>query len=160
MSFVQKSILQFAYARVRLLSDLLNISPPSNEAVGAAPPCQQRGGHIQIMAAAAYEVRKLPGRGKGLVAARDLQPGEEVLVDAPLLLTPAPEARTAVCATCLRILGTFMAAHGSVSHRCGFRVSGFEGSAIVCVSSGVCGMQSPSSSALFSAVEHHEQNLR
>lgn len=59
--------------------------------------------------AAAYEVRQLPGRGHGLVAARDLQPGEEVLADAPLLLTPAPEARAAICTTCLRILGEGMA---------------------------------------------------
>lgn len=57
------------------------------------------------MASPAFEVRDLPGRGRGLVAARDLQPGEEVLIDAPLVLTPAPEARSAVCATCLRILG-------------------------------------------------------
>jgi hypothetical protein len=58
-----------------------------------------------MSAAAAYKVQDLPGRGRGLVAARALQPGEEVLPDAPLLLTPSLEARTAVCATCMRILG-------------------------------------------------------
>jgi hypothetical protein len=56
-------------------------------------------------------VQDLPGRGRGLVAARDLQPGEVVLSDAPLLLTPAQEARTAVCATCLRIVGEWHCAH-------------------------------------------------
>jgi hypothetical protein len=58
-----------------------------------------------MSAAPAFKVQDLPGRGRGLVAARDLQPGEVVLSDAPLLLTPAQEARTAVCATCLRIVG-------------------------------------------------------
>lgn len=55
--------------------------------------------------AALFEARQLPGRGQGLVAARDLAAGEEVLADSPLLLTPAPDARAAACATCLRILG-------------------------------------------------------
>ena len=51
---------------------------------------------------AAFSVHRLPGRGNGLVATRDLDPGEEVLVDSPLLLTVAPEARAAVCTACLR----------------------------------------------------------
>ncbi len=38
---------------------------------------------------AAFEVRQLAGRGQGLVAARDLAAGEEVLADSPLL-TLAP----------------------------------------------------------------------
>jgi hypothetical protein len=46
----------------------------------------------------------LPGRGMGLVAARDIQAGETVLVDEPLLLFVQPPFAAHACAQCLRML--------------------------------------------------------
>ena len=46
----------------------------------------------------------LPGRGIGLVAARDIQAGETVLVDEPLLLFVQPPFAVHACAQCLRML--------------------------------------------------------
>ena len=47
---------------------------------------------------------EIPGRGIGLVAARDIQAGETVLVDEPLLLFVQPAFAAQACAQCLRML--------------------------------------------------------
>jgi hypothetical protein len=49
---------------------------------------------------------QLPGRGKGLVAVRDIRAGETVLSEAPFLLFVQPSFTGSVCAQCLRTLGT------------------------------------------------------
>jgi hypothetical protein len=41
---------------------------------------------------ASFEIQDLPGRGKGLVATKDIQQGELILREAPLLLLP-PESK-------------------------------------------------------------------
>jgi SET and MYND domain-containing protein len=46
----------------------------------------------------------IPGRGRGLIAARDIRAGETVLVDNPILVYVTEEAKRLVCANCLRIL--------------------------------------------------------
>ena len=46
----------------------------------------------------------LPGRGTGLVAARDIQAGETVLSEAPCLLFVQPGFAASTCAQCLRTL--------------------------------------------------------
>ena len=55
-------------------------------------------------APSALEVRTVPGKGRGLFATRDLQPGETVLTEAPVLLVVADEYRNSTCAGCLRAL--------------------------------------------------------
>ena len=47
---------------------------------------------------------EIPGRGIGLVAARDIQAGETVLVDEPLLLVVHTAFAAHACAQCLRML--------------------------------------------------------
>lgn len=49
----------------------------------------------------AVEVRALPGRGRGLVTTRQVEAGEAVLVEEPLLLTVSQEAKDNACAHCL-----------------------------------------------------------
>mmetsp|Transcript_2950 Transcript_2950/g.8310 ORF Transcript_2950/g.8310 Transcript_2950/m.8310 type:complete len:377 (+) Transcript_2950:228-1358(+) len=51
------------------------------------------------------ELRIVPGRGRGLFAARDIAAGETVLAERPLLLVVSPEYRDLVCTQCLRGLG-------------------------------------------------------
>jgi hypothetical protein len=53
---------------------------------------------------ALLELRELPGRGLGAVAARAAAPGEVLLAERPLLLYPHAAAAAAVCAYCLREL--------------------------------------------------------
>ena len=59
-----------------------------------------------MAAAAAWPVAEveLPGRGRGLVAARDIRAGETVLSEDPLLLFVQPAFADSVCAQCLRML--------------------------------------------------------
>ncbi|KAF6257373.1 hypothetical protein COO60DRAFT_1233872 [Scenedesmus sp. NREL 46B-D3] len=49
----------------------------------------------------AVEVKALPGRGRGLVTARQIEAGEAVVVEEPLLLTVSQEAKDNACAHCL-----------------------------------------------------------
>ena len=52
-------------------------------------------------AASPVQITPRPGRGLGVVAARDIRCGEQLLVDAPLLLVPlTPDAL--LCGACLR----------------------------------------------------------
>jgi SET and MYND domain-containing protein len=53
---------------------------------------------------AAVVPRTLPGKGRALVAARDIAAGETVLVDMPVLLAPAADALASACAACVRRL--------------------------------------------------------
>lgn len=61
--------------------------------------------HCWLVAAlrsmSAVEVRALPGRGRGLVTTRQVEGGEAVLVEEPLLLTVSQEAKDNACAHCL-----------------------------------------------------------
>lgn len=47
---------------------------------------------------------ELPGRGVGLVAVRDIAPGEVVIQEEPLILYPNELLRQSVCGCCLRML--------------------------------------------------------
>lgn len=47
---------------------------------------------------------ELPGRGVGLVAVRDIAPGEIVMQEEPLILYPNEPLRQSVCGCCLRML--------------------------------------------------------
>lgn len=49
---------------------------------------------------------ELPGRGIGLVAARDIAPGELIISEEPLILYPNELLRTSVCGCCLRMLSS------------------------------------------------------
>lgn len=62
----------------------------------------------------AYEVKEIKGRGRGLVARRNIKAGETIIAEEPLLLTVAQEAKDAACAHCLRLLtaGEFGGARG------------------------------------------------
>eukprot|EP00976_Prorocentrum_cordatum_P047760 964616-Prorocentrum_minimum.AAC.3 len=46
----------------------------------------------------------IPGKGRGLVAARDIRAGETVLVENPVLVYVVDEAKRLICANCLRVL--------------------------------------------------------
>ena len=61
---------------------------------------------------------ELPGRGKALVATRDIAAGETVLSDSPLLLFVHPAFASSSCAQCLRALD----GAGSAPCACGSRV--------------------------------------
>lgn len=58
------------------------------------------------MLPACCEVRKIPGRGNGLVSTTALEAGTEFLTEPPLLLTIGRQAAHAACVTCLRQLET------------------------------------------------------
>lgn len=47
---------------------------------------------------------ELPGRGMGLVAVRDIAPGEIVMQEEPLILYPNELNLSTVCGSCLRML--------------------------------------------------------
>ena len=51
-----------------------------------------------------YIIKPLEGRGRGLVAARDIKAGETVVAEEPLLLTVGQDAKDYACAHCLRLL--------------------------------------------------------
>jgi hypothetical protein len=49
----------------------------------------------------AVEVKALPGRGRGLITVRQVEAGEVIIVEEPLLLTVSQEAKDNACAHCL-----------------------------------------------------------
>jgi hypothetical protein len=51
-----------------------------------------------------FTIQALEGRGRGLVAQRDIKAGEVILSEEPILLTVSQEAKDAACAHCLRLL--------------------------------------------------------
>ncbi len=59
---------------------------------------------LSLGSAMAYTIKALPGRGRGLVAARTIKAGETIIAEEPLLLTVAQEAKDTACAHCLRLL--------------------------------------------------------
>eukprot|EP00240_Pyramimonas_obovata_P005783 CAMPEP_0118929162 /NCGR_PEP_ID=MMETSP1169-20130426/6239_1 /TAXON_ID=36882 /ORGANISM="Pyramimonas obovata, Strain CCMP722" /LENGTH=324 /DNA_ID=CAMNT_0006871297 /DNA_START=112 /DNA_END=1083 /DNA_ORIENTATION=- len=46
----------------------------------------------------------IPGKGRGLVAARDIRAGETILVESPILAYVVDETKRLICANCLRVL--------------------------------------------------------
>jgi len=48
------------------------------------------------------EVREVPGKGRGVFAARPIRGGEVVLHELPLLLYPQQSTAAAFCSHCLR----------------------------------------------------------
>lgn len=49
------------------------------------------------------ELRSHPRKGRGMHAARDIQGGETVLTEPPLLLVPSPDLPGQVCCGCMRV---------------------------------------------------------
>ncbi|KAK3255936.1 hypothetical protein CYMTET_34907 [Cymbomonas tetramitiformis] len=47
---------------------------------------------------------EIPGRGRALVAARDIRPGETILNEPPTLIYVTDDSKGSVCAQCLRVL--------------------------------------------------------
>ena len=47
------------------------------------------------------ELKQLPGRGRGLVTTRDVQAGEVLIAEEPLLLTVSQEFKDHACSNCL-----------------------------------------------------------
>ena len=66
-----------------------------------------------------YKVRQVPGAGVGLVASRDLVPGELILSDSPTILSPPTRCRPQ-CLQCCKTLTNL----GFVCNRCGFPLCG------------------------------------
>jgi hypothetical protein len=54
-----------------------------------------------MSAHAAVKLAHIPGRGRGLITARDVRAGENVLAEEPLLLTVSQEFKDQACANCL-----------------------------------------------------------
>ena len=76
------------------------LGPSSVQPVGMQSPPQQ---HLASHSSALV-VSQIPNAGRGLTAARSIQPGEVVLREAPLLLTPSADLQDVVCANCLRFI--------------------------------------------------------
>lgn len=57
------------------------------------------------------EVKEVPGKGRGVFAARLIKSGEVVLAEQPLLLFPQHSTAAAFCSHCLR-------AFNSLGERC------------------------------------------
>lgn len=82
----------------------------------SAQPRAARPARVALMWPVAEAV--LPGRGRALVAARDIRAGETVLSEAPLLLFTQRAFASTACARCLRLLDAGAARSARASPSC------------------------------------------